>query len=59
MKKKIIPYIIIIISFILFAVNVYQLDFNNLNQNSFYGIISNIFLIVLGIYLIYQSKKNG
>jgi hypothetical protein len=59
MKKKIIPYIIIIISFILLAVNVYQLDFNNLTQNSFYGIISNIFLMVLGIYLIYQSKKNG
>jgi len=59
MKKIIIPYIITIVSFILLIVNISKLDFDNLNQNSFYGIISNVLLMIFGIYLIYQSKKNA
>ena len=59
MNKKVIPYIIVIVSFILLIINVYNLDFSNLNQNSFYGIISNTFLMVFGLYLIYQIRKDG
>lgn len=59
MNKKVIPYIIVIVSFILLIINVYNLDFSNLNQNSFYGIISNTFLMAFGLYLIYQIRKDG
>ena len=58
MNKIIIPYIIAIVSFILLLVNIYKLDFDNLTSNSFYGIISNVLLLVFGIYLIYNTKQN-
>ncbi len=59
MKKTIIPYIIVVVSCILLLLNIYNLDFDNLDQSSFYGIISNILLMTFGGYLIFQSKKNG
>lgn len=58
MKKTIIPYIIVVVSCILLLLNIYNLDFDNLGQSSFYGIISNILLMIFGGYLIFQSKKN-
>jgi len=59
MKKTIIPYIIVVVSCILLLLNIYNLDFDNLDQSSFYGIISNILLMTFGGYLIFQSKKNA
>ena len=59
MLKKIVSYIIVIVSLILLVLNIYKLDFDNLNSGSYNGIISNTLLLTIGIYLIFSSKNNA
>lgn len=56
MEKKI-PLILIIISIIFLVINLSELDFGNLKDNSYTGIISNILLITAMILLLITNNK--
>lgn len=57
MKKMDIAYIILFIGVILLILNITDLDFKNFEKGPFFGIISNILLIVLMIVNIRDLKK--
>ena len=56
MKKKL-PYILIIVSVILLTINISRLDFENLKDGTYAGIISNILLIAAMILVVIDKKK--
>ncbi|KUO66730.1 MAG: hypothetical protein APF83_11235 [Lutibacter sp. BRH_c52] len=56
MEKKL-PLILIIISIIFLVINLSELDFGNLKDNSYTGIISNILLITAMILLLITNNK--
>jgi len=57
MKKINFAYIILIVGIILLILNITDLDFENFKQGPFFGIISNILLIILMIVNIRDLKK--
>ncbi len=56
-KKNIIFYLLIIASLILLILNINKLDFNDLSNGKYSGIISNILLIFANIVFIQQNRK--
>jgi hypothetical protein len=59
MNRIKIAYFLIFASLILLVSNISELDFENLKENKYSGIISNILLIIAMILTIYNAKKNG
>tara|TARA_R110001583_G_scaffold193397_1_gene361848 strand:- start:2509 stop:2700 length:192 start_codon:yes stop_codon:yes gene_type:complete len=57
MKKINFAYLILIIGLILLILNIVNLDFENFQKGPFFGIISNILLIVLMIVNIRDLKN--
>jgi hypothetical protein len=57
MSKPKLAYFLIIASSILLVVNVYRLDFNNLQNGSYGGIITNLLLIIAMIFNIRDFKN--
>lgn len=51
-------YFILIGSIILLLVNIYRLDFNNLKNQTYWGIASNIFVIIAMLLNIKNIKKH-
>jgi len=58
MKKKL-PYILIIASVILLILDISRLNFKNLKDGTYAGIISSILLIIAMILVIIDNKKRG
>jgi len=56
--KYFLPISVIVILSILLLYNIFQLDFENLGDSSYTGIISNITIIAAMILLIVQIRKN-
>ncbi|PIB32275.1 hypothetical protein BFP78_10535 [Gaetbulibacter sp. 5U11] len=57
MKRFYFTYFIIIAATVLLIVNIYNLDFNNINNGPFSGIISNILIIIAMILTRRDIKK--
>ena len=57
MKKINFAYAILFVGIILLVLNITDLDFENFKQGPFFGIISNILLIILMIVNIRDLKK--
>lgn len=57
MKKINFAYAILFVGIILLILNITDLDFENFKQGPFFGIISNILLIILMIVNIRDLKK--
>ena len=57
MKKINFAYLILIAGLILLILNIFNLDFENFKQGPFFGIISNILLIIFMIVNIRDLKK--
>ena len=51
-------YLVLIGSIILLVVNIYRLDFNNLKNQTYWGIASNIFVIIAMFLNIKNIKKH-
>jgi hypothetical protein len=58
MNRIKIAYFLIFASLILLVLNISELDFENLKENKYSGIASNILLIIAMILTIYNAKKN-
>lgn len=58
MNRIKIAYFLIFASLILLVLNISELDFENLKENKYPGIASNILLIIAMILTIYNAKKN-
>ena len=58
MKKIQLAYFLLIASTILLILNIYNLDFNNLQNGNYWGIVSNLLLMFGMIVNIRDSKKN-
>jgi hypothetical protein len=58
MKKKSFAYLILLIGVVLLAVSLFDLFFNNPEQNNVFGLISNVLLIVLMVVNIRDLNKN-
>ena len=58
-RKDFIFYLVIIASFILLILNISRLDFYDLSNGKYSGIISNILLIILMIYVIRKNRKDN
>jgi len=56
-KKNIILYLVILASFILLILNINRLDFNDLSNGKYSGIISNILLIIAMTVVIQENRK--
>ena len=56
-KKDIILYFVIIASFILMIMKIIRLDFNDLSNGKYAGIISNILLIIAMLVVIRENHK--
>jgi hypothetical protein len=59
MNRLKIAYFLIFASLILLVLNLLELDFENLKENKYSGIVSNILLIIAMTLTIYNKKKNG
>lgn len=59
MNRIKIAYFLIFASLILLVLNILELDFKNLKENKYSGIVSNILLIIAMTLIIYNKKKNG
>jgi len=59
MKKITGAYIILVLSLLLLIWNVYQLDFDNLKNGPFSGIVSNILLMLAMIISIRDLNKSS
>ncbi len=59
MNRIKIAYFLIFASLILLVLNLLELDFENLKENKYSGIVSNILLIIAMTLTIYNKKKNG
>jgi hypothetical protein len=59
MNRIKIAYFLIFASLILLVLNILELDFENLKENKYSGIVSNILLIIAMTLTIYNKKKNG
>jgi hypothetical protein len=57
MTKKTGAYIVLIAGLILLIINISELDFSNLTNGPFYGIISNVLLILAMIISIRELNK--
>ncbi len=57
MKKIYLIYLVIIISIVLMIYNISELDFNNLKKGPFFGIVSNVLLILGMIFIMRDVKK--
>jgi hypothetical protein len=57
-NKKILSYFLIVLSLILLLINLFRLDYNNLLKNHFFGIISNV-LLIIAMLLNIRSMKNA
>ncbi len=57
MNKLKFAYLLIIGSLILLIINVYNLDFDNLKKENYWGIVSNL-LLVVGMTLTIKGIKN-
>lgn len=51
-------YFLTVASLLLLIINIYRLDFNNLKNGNYFGIISNVLLLILFIIKIRELKKN-
>ena len=51
-------YFVLIGSVILLVVNIYRLDFNNLKNQNYWGIASNLFVIIAMLLNIKNIKKH-
>jgi uncharacterized membrane protein YkvI len=58
MNRLKIAYFLIFASLILLVLNISELNFENLKENKYSGIGSNILLIIAMILTIYNAKKN-
>jgi hypothetical protein len=58
MKKQKLAYLLIVGSIILLILNIYNLNFNNLQNGNYWGIVSNLLLIFGMILNIRALKKN-
>lgn len=58
MNRIKIAYFLIFVSLILLVLNISELDFENLKENKYSGIASNILLIISMILTINNAKKN-
>jgi hypothetical protein len=58
MNRIKIAYFLIFASLILLVLNISELDFENLKENKYSGIASNILLIISMILTINNAKKN-
>lgn len=58
MNKLKFAYLLLIIGSVLLVVNIYNLDFNQLKNENYWGIISNLLLIIGMIVTIRDVKKN-
>lgn len=58
MKKIQLAYFLLIASTILLILNIYNLDFNNLQNGNYWGIVSNLLLMFGMIVNIRDFKKN-
>jgi hypothetical protein len=58
MKKIQLAYFLLIASTILLILNIYNLDFNNLQNGNYWGIVSNLLLMFGMIVNIRDLKKN-
>ena len=59
MNKLYILYFAIVVSSILLIINISELDFNNLQEGPFTGIIGNVLLIAAMIVTIRDLKNSG
>ena len=57
MNKLKLAYLVLVASVILLVINVYNLDFENLSSGNYWGIISNLLLMVAMILNINELKK--
>lgn len=58
MNKLKFAYLLLIIGSVLLVVNIYNLDFNQLKNENYWGIVSNLLLIIGMIVTIRDVKKN-
>lgn len=58
MNKLKLAYFLLFASLILLILNIYQLDFNNLQKGSYWGIISNL-LLMFGMIVNIRDLKKG
>ena len=58
MKKLKLAYFLLILSTILLILNIYNLDFSNLQNGNYWGIISNLLLMFGMIINIRDLRKN-
>jgi hypothetical protein len=58
MKKLKLAYFLLVASTILLILNIYNLDFNNLQNGNYWGIVSNLLLMFGMIVNIRDLKKN-
>jgi ABC-type phosphate transport system substrate-binding protein len=58
MSRKKITYILIILSAILLIVNISNLNFKNLSENNYLGIVSNVLLILAMIFTARDINKD-
>ena len=56
MNKLKLAYLLLIASTILLAINIYNLNFNNLQNGNYWGIVSNI-LLMFGMFLNIRDLK--
>jgi len=59
LKKKILAVIVLIVGLILLGININHLDFDNLVDGKYAGIISNILLISAMIISFQHIRKHG
>jgi len=58
-KKDIVLYLVILASVILLILNINRLDFNDLSNGKYSGIISNILLIIAMSFVIRENRKKN
>ena len=58
MKKIILAYFLLFTSLILLILNIYSLDYNNLQKGNYWGIISNL-LLMFGMAVNIRDLKKG
>jgi hypothetical protein len=57
MNKLKLAYIVLVVSVALLIGNLYRIDYNNIEKSNYFGIISNLLLIILMVISIRDLKK--
>jgi hypothetical protein len=57
MNKLKLAYLLLIVSIILLAINIYNLDFKNLQNGNYWGIVSNL-LLMIGMIINIRDLNN-